>query len=396
MTNQYIATCPEEITTVVANELSSLGAQQVKPEFKAVSFSADLETAYKIHLKLTSASRILRVLHEGSAATPNILFTQAQRVPWTEIIPEQSTWKCNGIAGDRGPQAMSSNDISKKIREALQASFEKRGLKPPSVNIKEPKVVITAYVHRNRVTISLDTSGKTLHKRGYRSDKHPAPIKETLGAAILKLAGYDGSQVLLDPMCGSGTIAIEAAFQGINKAPLIHRKKGEFGFEWLLDFDRKLWREVQDETRREKKEALSSPIFAQDISESYSKTSQENALRARVEKHLQFRVQDFLNSKPPAEKGLIVTNLPYGTRIGTQEFEEMKSFYGEIGNTLKRNYTGWRAAILTAIDTPWKFIGLRPSRKINILNGSIPCKLLIFDLYEGGKKSRESDRRLPQ
>jgi putative N6-adenine-specific DNA methylase len=234
--------------------------------------------------------------------------------------------------------------------------------------------------------LSLDTSGKSLHKRGYRESGHPAPLKETLAAAILQLAGYDGTQPFMDPMCGSGTLAIEAAMLAVRKAPRIHRKKGEFYFEWLKDLDRPLWRASQDRVRAEKLEAPPAPIVASDIDASYVAMAQKSALKARVEKYMSFATRRFQDCEPCAASGLLVTNLPYGDRIGSRE-GDVRQLYEEVGDTLKQKFSGWQAAILAATASPYKAIGLKPGRTVALMNGSIPCRLLLFELYAGSRRA---------
>jgi 23S rRNA G2445 N2-methylase RlmL len=173
----------------------------------------------------------------------------------------------------------------------------------------------------------------------------------------------------------------------LGKAALIHRKKGEFGFERLVFFNPKVWRTVQEECREQKRDQLPAPIFASDISANYLEAAKENALRARVEKYMEFSKADFFEAKPPFKSGLLITNLPYGERIKGEFSGDDESFFKAIGDKLKRDFAGWRAAILAAEESPWKFIGLKPSRKIKLLNGSIPVRLLVFDLYQGSKKS---------
>jgi putative N6-adenine-specific DNA methylase len=298
-----------------------------------------------------------------------------------------------GVPADRGVEFMRSNDISKKVREALQDSFMKHLGKIPKVNLEEPKVVIVAFLQGGRCILSFDTAGKALHKRGYRGPGHPAPLKETLAASILMLAGYDGSQTLVDPMCGSGTIAIEAAMLALGKPPQIHRKKGQFLFEWLKDFDHKLWRVVQEEARGERRAAPPAAIYAADMSRSYVDMAQKNALKARVEKHITFKSAKFQDWEKPAETGLIVANLPYGERLERGDNQDkLVALYKEIGDTLKHKFSGWRAVLLAAEDSPYKFIGLKPKRKIPILNGSIRCKLLIFEMWEGGRAAAVTPR----
>jgi putative N6-adenine-specific DNA methylase len=195
-------------------------------------------------------------------------------------------------------------------------------------------------------------------------------------------------------MCGSGTLAIEAAMMAVRKAPQIHRRKGEFYFEWLKDFDRDLWRVTQDRVRAEKLDAPIATVSASDISEKFVAMARKSALDARVERYINFATARFQDVMPPAERGLIVTNLPYGERIGSDE-GEVRKLYEEVGDTLKQKFAGWRAAILAASASPYKAIGLKPGRSITLMNGSIPCKLLLFDLYAGSRRPNPPGMRPP-
>lgn len=385
---QAIVTCPDETKEILASELRALGARDIDLRYRAVACSVpDLETFYELHLKLRTASRIFRIVKEFAAHDETMLGDQARRIRWSEWFTSERTFIVEGVPADRGPGVMGANAISKKIRENLQASFEQHTGKIPKVDLKEPKVVVVAFIQKGRCTLSFDTTGKTLHKRGYRTEGHPAPIKETLACSILDLAGYDGSQPLLDPMCGSGTIAIEAAYKGLRKAAHIHRKKGEFGFEWLKDFDNNIWRKVQDRVRSERLDALTAPIVASDISPKFVEMARQNALRARVEKDIEFKTGKIEDARPHAPTGILIANLPYGTRLAKGETEALTNLYAAIGDNLKQNFQGWRAALLAADESPWKFIGLKPTRKFTLMNGSIKAKLLLFDIYAGSKKS---------
>jgi putative N6-adenine-specific DNA methylase len=198
-------------------------------------------------------------------------------------------------------------------------------------------------------------------------------LKETLAASVLLLAGYDGSEALLDPMCGSGTLAIEAAYIALNKAPLIHRGKDDFGFEHQAGFDRALWRRVSDQARAAKRPAPPAPIFASDIRQAYVDLARKTALRARVEKHMTFSSSSLQELKPPAATGLLVANLPYGERI-----DALPALYREVGRTLRERFSAWRAALLVPAEAPAEALGLRPEREVVLKNGALDVRLLIF------------------
>jgi putative N6-adenine-specific DNA methylase len=382
---RLIATCPEETKPALIHELQALGAQDLVPGFRAVSFDASEELFYELHLKLRTASRILRVIKEVPAGNPAMLHSQVRRIRWCELFDAQHGFMVESLGADAEGGGMPPKQVITQVREGIRDVFNRELGRAPPVDTDEPKVVVVAHLAKGRCMLSLDTSGKSLHKRGYREPGHPAPLKETLASAILILAGYDGTQPFMDPMCGSGTLAIEAAMMAVRKAPRIHRKKGEFHFEWLKGFDRQLWRATQDRVRAEKLEAPPAPIVASDIDASYVAMAQKSALKARVEKYMTFDTRRFQDCEPPAQSGILVTNLPYGDRIGSRE-GDVRQLYEEVGDTLKQKFSGWQAAILAATASPYKAIGLRPTRTIALMNGSIPCKLLIFELYAGSRR----------
>jgi putative N6-adenine-specific DNA methylase len=382
---RLIATCPEEAKPALMHELESLGAQDLAPRFRAVSFEATDELFYELHLRLRTASRILRVIKEVPAKSPAMLYSQARRIHWCDLFDAQHGFLVESLGADAEGGGMPPRQVITQVRESIRDVFNREQGRAPPVDLEEPRVVVVAHLAKGRCMLSLDTSGKSLHKRGYREPGHPAPLKETLAATILVLAGYDGSQAFLDPMCGSGTLAIEAAMIAVRKAPRIHRKKGEFYFEWLKGFDRQRWRTTQDRVRAEKLEAPPAPVVASDIDAGYVAMAQKSALKARVEKYMSFATRRFQDVEPPADRGLLATNLPYGDRIGSRE-GDIRQLYEEVGDTLKQKFSGWQAAILAADASPYKAIGLRPSRTIPLMNGSIPCRLLLFELYAGSRR----------
>ncbi len=374
---QAIATCPQSLRDLVQYELRQIGITDAKQGFRCVHFNTDKQNFYAAHLKLRSASRIFRVIKVVPAQQLKFMYEKARRVNWSNYFNVDQSYIINGIAADREHNEFTGNEISKNIRLAIEDSFQHHQRKIPKVDLDEPDVTIFAHVSEGRCTIGFDTSGKALHKRGYRLSGHPAPLKETLAAAIVMMMGYKGQTVFYDPMCGSGTLPIEAAYIALKKAPLIHRKKLEFDFEKLADFDKDLWRVTQENTRNERIAAPAYPIFASDIRGEYVNMARENALRARVEKDIDFSYQDFLTSVPPASGGMICMNLPYGERL---EVDDLRIFYQEIGDKLALDFKGWRAGLFTNEDAPYKDIGLDPKKSFPLLNGSIKTRLLVIDL----------------
>jgi len=383
---QLIATCPEETKAALVLELGALGAGSIAPRYRAVAFEASVALLYELHLKLRTASGILRVIKEVPAKSPEMLRSQVRRIRWDELFDARHGFMVESQGDDSDRGGMAPKQIITQVRESIREVFEHAQGVAPVVDRSEPRVVVVAHLRHGRCILSFDLSGKSLHKRGYREQGHPAPLKETLSAAILIMAGYDGSQAFMDPMCGSGTIAIEAAMIAVHKAPQMHRKKGEFHFEWLKDFDRDLWRNTQDRVRAEKLAAPTAPVFASDINPAYMAMANKSALAARVERYMSFKTGRFQDAQPPATSGILATNLPYGERIGSSEGDIVR-LYEEVGDTLKRKFSGWQAVILAAAASPYKAIGLKPKRTIPLMNGSIPCKLLLFDLYAGTRRA---------
>lgn len=386
MSIDTVIICAENTKDITKNELIHLGAADIQDGYAALSCKLSSEKFYEAHLNLRTASRILKLIKVVAGKNPIMLTSQVQRLAWPDLLPQNFTYMVEGIQTDRGQDFMTSNEVSKAVRIGIESSFARRDLPPPKVDLREPTVVIVAHSHKGKCTLSFDTSGKSLHKRGYKTHNHPAPIKETLAASILELCNYKGDVPFFDPFCGSGTFPIEAAYVALNKSPLIHRKKGEFLLEHQVDFDRQLWRQTQDEARNRRADLSPAPIFASDVDHNFVSQARDHALRARVERYIQFAHQSFFTAPAPTEKGLLVANLPYGERIGRDiSFDE--DFYRDIGNKLKQDYAGWTAALLVSEQSPFKLIGLKPKRKISLLNGAIPVKLLIFELYEGSRRN---------
>ncbi|MGB5104119.1 MAG: THUMP domain-containing protein, partial [Steroidobacteraceae bacterium] len=274
---RLIATCPEETKPALVHELESLGATDILPGYRAASFEAGDELYYELHLKLRTASRLLRVVKDVPAKSPQMLRSQVRRIHWNEIFDARHGFMVESLGAGEEGGGMPPKQVITQVREGIREAFQRGDGRVPAIDVVEPKVVVVAHLARGRCMLSLDTSGKSLHKRGYREQGHPAPLKETLAAAILLMAGYDGTQAFLDPMCGSGTLAIEAAMIAVGKAPRIHRRKGEFYFEWLKDFDRELWRTTQDRVRAGKLEAPLAPVVASDIDAGYVEMARKSA-----------------------------------------------------------------------------------------------------------------------
>jgi putative N6-adenine-specific DNA methylase len=372
---RWIATCPDETKGVLAAELANLGALELQPIYRGVRFAADLETGYRAHLLLRTASRIQRIVAEVPAHAAAELEAAAAAIPWPSWLVAKYAFTVSPILTDAHAQSLGEESVQDALARAVAQSFSVAGTPAPRFD-RETRGVVTlmAHVRAGVCTLGLDTAGRALHKRGWRLPGHPAVLKETLAASILLLAGYDGSEALLDPMCGSGTIAIEGAYIALNKAPLIHRGKDDFGFEHQAGFDRGLWRRVSDRARAAKLPAPRAPIFASDINKAYVDLARQTALRARVEKHMTLAVASLHDLTPPAASGLLVANLPYGERLGRDVLPQL---YRDIGRTLRDRFAGWRLALLVSADAPHSALGIEPTREVALMNGALAVRLLI-------------------
>ncbi|MDE3269626.1 MAG: THUMP domain-containing protein, partial [Pseudomonadota bacterium] len=247
--NRYIAICPDEHKDVLCTELDELGAEDVVADFRAVYFSADLATFYAAHLKLRTASALLRIIKVIRMPTEDNIYRQCLRIKWQEILAANLTFRVDGIDADRSGSGLPAQVVSKKIRLAICAYCQRHGLPKPRVDLDNPHIVISGYNQQHKCIISINTSGMSMHKRGFRGGSaaaHPAPLKETLAASILLKIGYHGQKPLLDVMCGSGTIAIEAALIALKHAPLALRSNNQFAFTHHRDFSNSVWRTVQE------------------------------------------------------------------------------------------------------------------------------------------------------
>lgn len=374
-TERWLATCPEDTKDVLVGELRALGVEQPRPLFRGVAFEAPRELAYRAHLVLRTASRIQRVVAELPASTLAELQASARTIEWSAWLRPDRPFDVMPILTDAASRSLGEEDIKKAFADAVFAGFPEA--KRPRLD-PEGKLLVTLVPHlRGGVcTLGLDTAGKALHKRGWRVQGHPAVLKETLAAAVLLLAGYDGSEPLLDPMCGSGTIAIEGAYIALGKAPLIHRGKDEFALEQTAFFDRALWRKVSDQARAAKRPAPAKPIFASDLKPEFVEVARKAALKARVEKFITFSASSFQNLKPPATSGLIVANLPYGERIGRGQLEGL---CGDVGALLRDRFASWRSALLVPAEAPRNAFGMAPAKQIPLMNGALEVRLDLFD-----------------
>lgn len=375
--NKFVATTFAGLENVLAAELIDLGANDVQTGIRAVYFSGDLKMMYRANYFLRTALRILSPVDSFKIRNPEDLYAKAKNIRWENYLGLDQTFAIHHTVFSNLFQ--NSMFASLKVKDAIVDRFRQRFQKRPSVDPKNPDVQINLHIANDVCTISLDSSGESLNKRGYRIAQTEAPMNEVLAAGLLKLSGWDGKQDFLDPMCGSGTIAIEAALIASQTPPGAVRRN--FAFQKWKSYDRQMFRELAGEVN------IIEPagkIMACDISRQAVNIASKNAEEAEVERLIDFKVFDFKTLDAKMESPFLLFNPPYGERLSAGDAE----FYSMIGERLKHHYENTTAWIISTNEC-LKSIGLKPSVKIPLLNGSINCSFRKYELYRGSKKAAE-------
>jgi putative N6-adenine-specific DNA methylase len=313
-----------------------------------------------------------------------MLYQMVQSIQWDEYMSTSQTFAIDGVT--KGEVFTHSQFVALKSKDAIVDQFRAKYGVRPSVDVENPDIRINVHIADTTCTISLDSSGISLGKRGYKSRQVQAPLSEVLAAGIIMLTGWDKKTPFIDVMCGSGTFPIEAALIARNIPPGSFRT---FTFENWNDFDPLIWSRIKREAKRDIIPLESGIIHAYDIDQKAIDISWENAQRAKVENQITFKTQDFFKSNPEIENGLIIMNPPYGQRL--EDPDDIIPIYQDIGSQLKKAYNGCDAWILSGNLDALKFIGLKPSRKIPLFNGPIDCRLNKFELYHGSKKAAKQE-----
>jgi putative N6-adenine-specific DNA methylase len=372
---QFFATTAKGVEEVLAGELERLGVSEVRQEGGGVRFSGNLEAAYRANLWLRTASRVLMPLGEFPCESPEQLYQGVRDIVWTDHLTPQQTLAVD--ANVRDSAMTHSGFVALKTKDAIVDQLRDHFGSRPSVDTKDPDLRINVRLMKNRCTVSLDCSGTPLDRRGYRLERHEAPLKENLAAALVELSGWDCSVPFLDPMCGTGTIAIEAALKALRIPPGLLRTG--FGFQRWPGYDKKLWLRLVDEARQGMLDKLPAPVLGSDISHSAIAMAHENARRAGVGELITLGREDVAELVPPAGPGVLIFNPPYGKRLG--EEEELKPLYKQLGDTLKQRCKGYTAYLFTGNLELAKSVGLKASRRIVLFNGPIECRLLKYEMY---------------
>lgn len=375
-------TCPRGLENILAQELTSLGCTQIQISDGGVATQGDLTTLYRINLHSRVASRVLIRLIQGTFKNEQDIYQLASKVNWISWFNVHQSFKIH-IEGKRA-QVNSLNFAALKVKDALCDVFRQHTSARPNVAKFNPDIRIHVFIENNRVSIYLDTSGEALFKRGYRHETGEAPLRENLAAGLLLLAGYNGSQPFLDPFCGSGTIAIEAALIACNCAVGLNRS---FGFEQFKNYDSQLWTQLRHQAQAAQQSAQ-MPITGSDIDSNQIQLAQRNAQDAGMEKYIRWQISHVLDIRPNGNAGLLLSNPPYGVRLS--EVQLLHALYPQLGSWLKQYFSGWQIGLFTADRDMPKLMRLSPKRKIPLFNGNLDCRLFLLDMVAGSNRTNEN------
>ena len=365
---------------MLAKELNNLGAQRVEIGTRVVSFYGDKGFMYKANLALRTAIKILKPIKTFKAINDKALYDGIRTIDWSDYLTEHNTFLVETTM--HSENFNNSQFVALKTKDAIVDQFRDVNGKRPSIDKDFPDLQIHVHIDRDTVTVSLDSSGASLHHRGYRTATNIAPINEVLAAGMLILSGWDGTTHFLDPMCGSGTILAEAAMIACNIPANINRK--EFGFEKWKDWDAELFDAILESLLKKTRE-FHYTIKGFDKAPSAVAKAKDNIRNANLEEYITISNDNFFDSKKETDGTLqMVFNPPYGERLDI----DMERFYREIGDTLKQSYPNTNSWFITANLEALKFVGLRPSRKIKLFNGKLETRFVKYEMYEGSKKGK--------
>ena len=373
------ATTVRGLEELLAAELKGLGAEEIRIVNAGMEFNASFANLMAMNLNSRLASRIMIRLGYSGYRHEDDIYRLARKIDWLDWFHSGNSIK---VATSAIQSPLKSLDfVTLKVKDAICDYFNEKVDSRPDVNKVEPDMRIYNFLTKDTVTIYLDTSGDTLFKRGYRRLKLEAPIRENLASGLIQLSGWQPDQAFYDPMCGSGTLAVEAIGIGLNLAPGLNRN---FAFEKLANFDSDSYQEIQLLTKKKENRERKLKIYASDINRKAIEIAKQNFQQIRLEEYVEFSHGDFLAKKAPAESGVLVTNPPYGVRL--EELDRLTELYPQIGNKLKQNFANWNCYFFTADLRMPKLIRLKPSRKIPVYNGALECRLYEFRMVSGSNR----------
>lgn len=379
MTEEFriICTTQKGLEPLLEQELKKLGAENIARGRRMVECTGNQELLYKANFHLRTALKVLKPIYTCKAKDPEELYEQLKKLEWDKYLSLKKTFSIDSIVFSETMRHQMY--VTYRAKDAIMDYFMEKEGKRMRVSTENPDIPILIHVSHDVCTVSLNSSGESLHKRGYRTEQTEAPINEVLAAGILMMAGWKGQSDFIDPMCGSGTFLIEAGLIALGIPPGIYRKS--FAFEKWLDFDKELFAKIANDDSLDKE--FKFKLFGSDISGKAINITHLNIERAGLTKYTVLQEKRFEKVEAPSSKGLLVTNPPYGERI---QIREISALYERIGQQLKHHFKGWNAWIISEKGDLFKHIGLKPSKKIELLNGQLPCELRHYQLFEGKRK----------
>lgn len=381
---EFIAKTLKGLEEVLAEELVRLGANDIEIQRRAVKFSGDKAFLYKANMHLRTALRILMPICNFRAKDPEEVYEKLKDFDWSKYMDVTQTFAIDSTV--YSDNFSHSKYVTYKVKDALADHFRAKHDKRPNVSVQNPDLNFNFHISQRECTLSLDSSGESLYKRGYRDSQTEAPINEVLAAGMLLMAGWDGQCNLVDPMCGSGTFLIEGALIALNIPPGIYRQG--FGFEKWKDFDQSLFDEIYQDDSDERE--FNFKIFGSDISRKSIKIASDNIKGAGLAKYIELTQCSATELKRPAEDTcLVVTNPPYGERLTSDDIFDL---YKGFGSVLKHQFQGCSAWVISSNEELLARIGMRPSKRYDLLNGSLECSYNRYDIFAGKMKEFKEDQ----
>ncbi len=374
---EMIAKTFQGLEETLAEELTALGADNVQIGRRMVSFTGDKKMLYRANFCLRTAIRILKPIKQFTAKDAEEVYAQVQSVRWEDYLDAKKTFAVDAVVFS--DEFRHSKFVSYKVKDAVADYFRDRVGERPSVRINNPDVLINIHIAQTSCTLSLDSSGESLHRRGYRQEAVEAPLNEVLAAGMILMTGWRGECDLIDPMCGSGTIPIEAALIARNIAPGVFRKG--FAFEKWTDFDKNLFDEIYNDDSQER--PFQHHIYGYDNNPKANEIAVRNVKAAGVSRDVTLKIQPFQQFEQPREKAVIITNPPYGERISTND---LLGLYRTIGERLKHAFTGNEAWVLSYREECFDQIGLKATRRVPLFNGALECEFRQYEIFDGKYK----------
>jgi len=371
---KFSAKTLEGLEPYLAEELKELGAREVTSGKRVVFFSGDKALMYRVNYWSRLALRVLKPIKEFEASSTDELYEQVKKIEWRKYMKLHNTFLIDSVTFSE--TFNHSQFAGLRVKDAIADYFRDIYHQRPSIDTEAPDIVVNLHIRDNHCTLSLDSSGFPLFKRGYRRQSVEAPVNEVLAAGMIKMSGWDGNEPLVNPMCGSGTIAIEAAMMALGIAPGAYRQM-RYAFQNWNDYDEALWsREINDASSNLDKEVT---IVATDVASEAMSATRQNVQLAGLSRVITMQKKDFLKQKNDLDGGVLIMNPPYGERL---EQEDIVAFYKQIGDRLKHHFTGFTAWVLSSHNDAMKHLGLRTKGRYHLLNGALECKYHGYELFD--------------